>query len=259
MRLRPPCEVCARGKEKKGVPSICWCNGQNFKKNWGDPLAIGVLLCVCKQEGGRVFQLRVINHWSGSKKKYEGFRTNYINLHCIPPLCSYTHTHPHIYRLRIFSEISEPTQPGWMSAQNLQAQAKKKSKCLQCLPENVGFEILLLKRNKAPDKHTQRPKGHLVEQGQTFPVLVNFCLCAVVVTSAPCMNSHCLAKKQRRVFLLFVLNTDKNCPVEIFIIVFLPLLCLVKITTYMCELESSCENKILFWCLRQNGFCLTEN
>lgn len=53
--------------------------------------------------------------------------------------------------------------------------------------------------------HTHR--GQLAQQGHmklTFPVLVNFCLFVVVVTSGPWMNTLCLNKYQRHIFLWFV-------------------------------------------------------
>lgn len=57
--------------------------------------------------------------------------------------------------------------------------------------------------------HTRTHTGRLVQQGQiwlTFPVLVNFCLFVVVVTSAPWMNAFCFVKYQRHIFLSFVVS-----------------------------------------------------
>lgn len=149
--------------------------------------------------GGGVFQSRVINHWLGSKKNYDRFRTTYgFSAH--PPY-SYKHKHrTFIHKTKKFRWWdTQWTQPEWAHDGIRQKMYKK----WVWLSENC--------KNEQAD--TQKHTGRLVWQGHmspTFPVLVNFCLFVVVVTSAPSTNKLCQAKYQRHIFLICSFHLDEQ-------------------------------------------------
>ena len=207
-------------------PSFCWCEGSFHHRGF----VLGV--CVCtrrrrkkKKSGGGVSQSRVINHQLGSKKKYEGFRTNYICLHCAPSaLSSYTlrqtHTHTHTHtpthtHIHVYGSIVQDQQNHKANHQALTSDYDKKvesrNEMLKCtrLRGRKIWKFARSQQNFKTQTRAHTDTGQLVQQGHislTFPVLVNFCIFVVLVTSAPQTNTLCLAKYQRGIFLLYVLH-----------------------------------------------------
>lgn len=143
--------------------------------------------------GGGVFQSRVINHWLRSKKNYDRFRTTYGST-ALPPR-SYKHKHTMAFTQKhIILDYDAPRE----THQGRVLDAIKKVD-----PENVQKKWVRCCENcKSEHTDTQKHTGRLVWQGHTsptFPVLVNFCLFVVVVTSTPYTDTLC-----QHVFLLFV-------------------------------------------------------